>query len=185
MRAAIIISLCLLTGCLPDTDTYTIRKGSTWVRPYFKYRNDSPILNINVRFDSTCIYPPQRVECEGDWSKLIYFGTLNPHHNGAAYVWRCVGADRHLEIGYYLWYNGEAPFTTGRMGVIQVVTPGEWYNLKIDLRNGVTWIVQGAIVHHFDLPITDWWITQGWFSGEDNSGRDCPTGQQITYTLQK
>lgn len=173
-----LIVILLIVGC----SKITVQPDSSVPHPYIKQHHDSHVLNFEVRFDSTCLYEPMRAECDGDWSKLIYFGTFNPHDKAAAFVWRHYN-DR-LEIGHYLWYDGEPPYIWGRMGVIQAVTVDTWYNLTIDLTDGVKWLVNDSTVKQYEqYPIDATWITGGWYGGADNDGNDCHAMNKITYQI--
>jgi hypothetical protein len=175
-----LLTICLVIASLA-CEKVSVQPDSSVPMPYFKQATDTHILKIQVKFDQNCLYPPLRPECDGDWSKLIYLGSFNPHDDGAAIVWRHY--KERLEIGYYLWLNGEAPSKSGRMGVIQAVKPDEWYYLTIDATNGVKWLLNDSIVKEYPDQITANWITQGWYGGADDKGCDCHATQLITYTL--
>jgi hypothetical protein len=179
-RMRSLTAICLVIACL-SCEKVTVQPDKSTPMPYFKCSTNTPVLNIAVKFDSTCLYPQMRPECDGDWSKLIYLGALNPHQDGAAIVWRHY--KERLEIGYYLWLNGEAPSKSGRMGVIQAVKPDEWYYLTIDARNGVKWLLNDSIVKSYPDQITANTISGGWYGGADDEGRNCHATQLITYQL--
>lgn len=185
MKKYLVILLCLFFACAKDNDViYHVDKGSSWVLPYIKEQINRDSLTILVTFDQSCIYPALRDQCEGDFNKLLYFGDLNPHASGAAFVWRCVGSDRHLEIGWYLWYQGQAPFKNGTLGVIDTIYPGVEYKLAIALKKGISWYYNDRLVKRYDdRYIFGRWISQGWFGGADDQQHNCNATQRIEYRL--
>jgi hypothetical protein len=182
MKLILIILFWILAGCTP-TD-YSIKEGSSWISPYFKYTELSGTLKIQVRFHADCRYPELREECEGDWNKLIYYGTFNQHNDGAAFVWKPEGVDRHLTLGYYLWYDKKPPYVSQSWGKIMNIETDTWYTLEIDLRTGVDWYVNGVKVGGYsDKNISGRWVSNGWFGGADLEGRNCNAIQKVTYEI--
>lgn len=172
-----------LFGCAKDNPafTVTVAKGSSIPTPYFKHTIPVAQLDLTVRFDGSCLYPTLAVGCAGDWNKLIYFGDINPHDNGAAFVWMHRGGK--LELGWYAWINGIKPTISGKWGSIGTFNAGDVITLQIDLSNGVTWRVNGVQVAHLNNTVKGRWVSQGWFGGADDGGGNCGATQRVTYEI--
>ena len=175
--------MCLASCTKPEPPAVncTVLPGTSTVHPIFKYPIRSDVLSVRVRFTASCLYAPLRVECAGDWNKLIYFGDANPHSSGAAIVW--MPENDSIRLGWYCWLDGTSPSKSGRMGTLTVVQVGEWVMLQISLKSGIMWSIDG-ITKSIPDRIRGRWVTQGWFGGADNVGCDCNAVERVNYQIE-